>query len=63
MAASIVILLLLPLLNPMPSSSFAVVFRKPMFFLVGNLMILGLLGLVKCYSIDIHVTFLVSVAK
>jgi hypothetical protein len=34
----------------MPSSSFAVVFRKPIFFLVGNLMILGLLGLAPLSS-------------
>jgi ubiquinol-cytochrome c reductase cytochrome b/c1 subunit len=50
MLGAIVILLLLPLLNPMPSSSFAVVFRKPMWFLVGNLMILGLLGLAPLAS-------------
>ena len=45
MFGAIIILLLLPLLNPMPSASFAVVFRKPMLFLVGNLIILGLLGM------------------
>jgi ubiquinol-cytochrome c reductase cytochrome b subunit len=31
-------------LNPMPSSSFASLFRRPMLFLVGNVIILGFLG-------------------
>ena len=44
MFGAIAVLFVLPLVNPTPSSSFAIVFRKPMVFLVGNVIVLGLLG-------------------